>query len=213
MTEIVIIDYDIGNIRSIFNAFDKVGVRTKFTRDRDEILVADGVVLPGVGAFAHGMANLKKYSLDSTIKEFSASDKPLLGICLGMQLLLSHSSEFGYTMGLDLIPGAVKPLDLRNPNVHKLPHVNWCSIEPVASGAWDGTILNGINASADMYFVHSFVAVPSESKHILSTSYYSDNLFCSSIKSRNIFGCQFHPEKSADDGLKLIANFAKICGA
>lgn len=211
MTTIAIIDYEVGNIRSIFSAFEKVGAMPKLTRDRQEILNADGVVLPGVGAYSHGMEKLTEHGLDSVIKDFSATGKPVLGICLGMQLLLSESDEFGRTEGLGLIPGSVKQLKLLNPQVQKLPHVSWNELQVPDGVSWHGTILEGIASEEDMYFVHSFMAVPESESHVLSLTSYSDSQFCSSVKNGNVYGCQFHPEKSAEEGLKIISNFIRIC--
>lgn len=211
MTTIAIIDYEVGNIRSIFSAFEKVGSTPKLTRNPQEIMAADGLVLPGVGAYSHGMEKLREHSLDSVIKDFAATGKPVLGICLGMQLLLSESDEFGHTEGLGLIPGSVKKLMLLNPQVQKLPHVSWSELELPSNSAWDGTILEGIAPKEDMYFVHSFMAVPEGESHVLSLTNYSESQFCSSVKNGNVYGCQFHPEKSAEEGLKIITNFIRIC--
>lgn len=211
MTAIAIIDYEVGNIRSIFSAFEKVGVTPKLTKNLQEILDADGVVLPGVGAYSHGMQKLQEHSLDIALKDFAATGKPLLGICLGMQLLLSESDEFGRTEGLDLIPGSVKQLNLLNPQVQKLPHVSWNELQVPNGMSWDGTILEGIAPEDDLYFVHSFMAVPESGSHVLSLTSYSGSKFCSSVKNGNVYGCQFHPEKSAEKGLKIISNFIQIC--
>lgn len=211
MTTIAIIDYEVGNIRSISSAFEKVGVEPKLTRNYQEILDSDGIVLPGVGAYSHGMERLKEHALDSTIKDFAATGKPILGICLGMQLLLSESDEFGHTEGLGLIPGSVKQLKLLNAQEQKLPHVSWNELQPPNVNSWGGTILEGIAPEEDMYFVHSFMAVPKNTSHVLSLTNYSDSQFCSSVKNGNIYGCQFHPEKSAEEGLKIITNFIRIC--
>ena len=211
MTTIAIVDYEVGNIRSIFSAFEKMGATPKLTRDRQEILNTDGVVLPGVGAYSHGMKKLKEHGLDSVIKDFAATGKPVLGICLGMQLLLSESDEFGRTEGLGLIPGSVKQLNLLNPQVQKLPHVSWNELQVPNGMSWHETILEGIASEEDMYFVHSFMAVPESESHVLSLTSYSDSQFCSSVKNGNVYGCQFHPEKSAAEGLKIISNFIRIC--
>ena len=211
MTTIAIIDYEVGNIRSIFSAFEKVGAKPKLTRDRQEIMGANGVVLPGVGAYSHGMDKLREYGLDNVVKDFAATGKPVLGICLGMQLLLSESEEFGRTEGLGLIPGSVKKLNLLDPKVQKLPHVSWSELQVPKGMSWDGTILEGLAYDEDMYFVHSFMAVPESESHVISLTSYSDSLFCSSVKNGHVYGCQFHPEKSADEGLKIISNFIRIC--
>jgi glutamine amidotransferase len=207
--KIVVIDYDIGNVRSILNAFEKVGVIPILSREKEEILDADALVLPGVGAFYHGMKNLNRYSLVEILKEYAKSDKPLLGICLGMQMLLDESEEFGITSGIGLISGKVVKLPLRDKENEKLPHVSWNEIESKNIN-WNNTILENIDEKSDVYFVHSYVALPSDENNILSTTFYSDSRFCSAIKKGNIYGCQFHPEKSAKDGLKILENFIKI---
>jgi imidazole glycerol-phosphate synthase subunit HisH len=207
--KIVIIDYDIGNVRSILNAFEKVGIEPILSRDEEDILNADGVILPGVGAFSHGMKNLNKYLLVDTIKKYAKTNKPLLGICLGMQMLFDESEEFGETKGIGLVSGKVIKLPTQDKNNEKLPHVSWNEIKEKNIN-WNNSILQNINSQSDMYFVHSYIAKPTDINHILSTTTYSDYEFCSSIKKNNIYGCQFHPEKSSFLGLKIIGNFIKI---
>jgi glutamine amidotransferase len=207
--KIAIINYDIGNVQSILNAFEKQGVNAILTREKNEILDADGVILPGVGAFSFGMGNLKKYNLINTINEYVKTNKPFMGICLGMQMLFEESEEFGKTLGLGLISGEVIKLPIQNSKFEKLPHVSWNELSQKNIG-WDQTILNEIEENSDMYFVHSFIAIPKDDRHILSTTEYSGYEFCSSVKKDNIYGCQFHPEKSGKIGLKIINNFIKI---
>lgn len=212
MTSIAIIDYDVGNIRSICSAFEKEGASVTLSRSEKAIFSADGLVLPGVGAYSHGMHNLKKYGLDSIIKNFAATGKPVLGICLGMQLLLSKSEEFGHTNGLDLIPGSVEKLEVLDPKKQKLPHVSWNELQKPPKTCWNQSILEGVDPQDSMYFVHSYVAIPLDARHVLSLTDYSDSYFCSSVKNGNVYGCQFHPERSGERGLKIISNFIKICG-
>ena len=207
--KLVIIDYDIGNVRSILNAFEQVGIIPTLSRDKNDILNADGVILPGVGAFSHGMEKLNKYSLVNILKEYVETGKPLLGICLGMQMLFDESEEFGKTVGLGLISGKVIKLPTENNKYEKLPHVSWNEISPKGID-WKGTVLDSIKSTSDMYFVHSYIVKPSDKNHILSITNYAGYEFCSSVKKNNIYGCQFHPEKSARDGLKVIENFIKI---
>jgi glutamine amidotransferase len=203
---IAIIDYGIGNVRSITNAFRKNNIEPILTNDKGTILKADGVVLPGVGAFAHGMENLYKFSLIDTLKLYVDTNKPLLGICLGMQMLLEESEEFGKTKGLGFIKGKVIKMPIRN---EKLPHVSWNEIKP-KSIKWNDTILDNIEYNSDMYFVHSYVAMPQDDNDVLAITEYDGCNFCSSLKKDNIYGCQFHPEKSGEIGLKVIENFIKI---
>lgn len=211
MSIIAIVDYDVGNIKSIFSALEKVGAEAVITRNKEDILTADGVILPGVGAFSHGMEKLYQYDLVETVKEFVQTNKPLLGICLGMQMLFNSSSEFGETLGLALIPGKVVKLTTLSTEYQKLPHVSWSEVHEKELGYWKNTILTGITPNEHMYFVHSFIAVPDSVEDILSTSIYSGQDFCSAVKHNNIYGCQFHPEKSAVEGLKIISNFINIC--
>ncbi|QKJ22262.1 imidazole glycerol phosphate synthase subunit HisH [Poseidonibacter lekithochrous] len=208
--KIVVIDYDIGNVKSIINALENIGITPQLTNERNEILKADAVILPGVGAFKHGMENLKKYELIESLLDFIKLDKPFLGICLGMQMLLEESEEFGITKGLSVIEGKIKKLPVKNLNFEKLPHVSWNEIRN-KNNNWKNTILNDIGEYSDMYFVHSFVAMPKNENDILSTTLYSDYEFVSSLKKGNVYGCQFHPEKSGEIGLKILKNFVNIC--
>lgn len=208
--KISIIDYDVGNVKSIINAFKKIGVEPILTNDRETILASDGSILPGVGAFAHGMQNLQKHDLIEVIYDFVDTQKPIMGICLGMQMLMEESEEFGITKGLGLISGKVIKLPVQNPDYEKLPHVSWNEISKHKI-SWENTVLDNIPEHSDMYFVHSFVASPIDENNILSTTEYSDYKFCSSIKKDNIYGCQFHPEKSGEIGLKIIQNFVNLC--
>jgi len=205
--KVAIVDYDIGNVRSIINVFKKFDIEIILTKDKKDILEANGVVLPGVGAFAHGMENLKKYGLIDILNEYVKTNKPFLGICLGMQMLLEESEEFGITKGLGYIKGKIIKLPIKNDE--KLPHVSWNEIKQ-KNIAWKNTILDSIEENSNMYFVHSFVAVPESESNILSTTEYGGIEFCSAVIKGNIYGTQFHPEKSATIGLKVIENFVKI---
>jgi|LWDU01.1.fsa_nt_gi glutamine amidotransferase len=210
--KIAIIDYGIGNVRSILSAFEnqKGEADVFLTSDKDEILKSDGLVLPGVGAFSHGMENLKSYDLVDVIKEYATSDRPFMGICLGMQLLFEESEEFGVSEGLGLILGRVVKLPTKDNQNEKLPHVSWNELNS-KNAPWVDTILADIEEGSDMYFVHSFVARPRDGDNVLSTTEYSGYHFCSSVKKNNIYGCQFHPEKSGPTGLKIINNFIRMC--
>ena len=210
--KIAIIDYGIGNVRSILGAFENQGVDVLLTNNKDEILKSDGLVLPGVGAFSHGMKNLESYGLVDVIKEYAALDRPLMGICLGMQLLFEESEEFGKTEGLGLILGKVVKLPTKDNQNENLPHVSWNKLNS-NKVPWKNTILADTEEGSDMYFVHSFVAQPRDSYNILSLTEYLNYHFCSSVKKGNIYGCQFHPEKSGPTGLKIINNFIRMCEA
>tara|TARA_B100000686_G_scaffold343574_1_gene424660 strand:- start:598 stop:1236 length:639 start_codon:yes stop_codon:yes gene_type:complete len=210
MNKISVLDYGIGNIKSICSALEKSHTKIYLTDDRNEIMSSDGLILPGVGAFAHGMEKLIIKKLDLVIQEFVSTGKPLLGICLGMQMLFDKSMEFGETAGLGLIPGEVLRLKSNNKEPEKLPYVSWCRIKPL-SNPWNDTILNGIKSDEHMYFVHSYYAKPTNKDNILSVTEFSGSHYCSTVKKGNIYGCQYHPEKSAEKGLKVINNFVEIC--
>ena len=210
--KISVIDYGIGNVRSILEAFKNESADVTLTSNKSEIIKSDGLVIPGVGSFSHGMENLISYDLEDTIKEYTSSNKPLLGICLGMQLLFEESEEFGHTLGLGLIKGKVVELPTNDNQNEKLPHVSWNEINS-KNVNWDKTILENIDEGSDMYFVHSFVAQPKDTNQILSLTEYSNHHFCSSVKKDNIYGCQFHPEKSGASGLQIINNFIKMSQA
>jgi glutamine amidotransferase len=207
---IALIDYDLGNVRSILSAFKNQGANIFLTNDKNKILESDGVILPGVGAFKYGMDSLKKYDLVDTINEYIQTGKPFMGICLGMQMLFDESEEFGNTLGLGLIPGRVIKFPKKDVNSEKLPHISWNELNS-KDKKWFGTILEDVNKGTDMYFVHSFVVQPEDENSILSSTNYLGYSFCSSVKKDNIYGCQFHPEKSGKAGLKIIKNFIRIC--
>ncbi|MBU1148322.1 MAG: imidazole glycerol phosphate synthase subunit HisH, partial [Candidatus Omnitrophica bacterium] len=169
---IAVIDYNIGNVRSILNALEKIGAHSVLTRDRNEILSMDAIVLPGVGAFKQGMENLKANSLIDIVYKFIKSERPFLGICLGMQLLMEESEEFGLTEGLGVVKGKVIKLPVSNKSKEKLPHVAWDKICEPKRAIWQGTILDGIENAVDVYFNHSFVAEPLDKNAVLSTTSY-----------------------------------------
>lgn len=207
MKTVVILDYGIGNVRSIYNAMKKVNANPVLTNKPELIRDADAVILPGVGAFAKGMENLKLHHLIEPIHEFTHSGKPFMGICLGMQMLLEESNEFGTTRGLGLIEGKVEQLKV---NGLRLPHVSWNEIEVPSNHSWSNTILHDIRPASDMYFVHSFAAYPRNSKDVLSTTTYDAISYCSAVHKDNIYGVQFHPEKSAEYGLRILKNFVAL---
>ena len=209
--EIAVIDYGLGNTKSICSALQKSGADVCLTNSRDKILLSDGAILPGVGAFAHGMDRLISQKIDILIREFVSTGKPFLGICLGMQMLFDRSTEFGMTDGLGLISGQVQRLERFDDSPEKLPHVSWSEISTVRMSDWNGTILESVESGEDMYFVHSYHAKPTSQSDILSISRYSGLEYCSTVKHNNIYGCQYHPEKSAVAGLRIIKNFTHIC--
>lgn len=211
MITVAVIDYGIGNIKSICRALEKSGAKTVITNERSTILAANGVVLPGVGAFTHGMEKINDLGIDSILRSYVELGKPILGVCLGMQLLFSRSTEFGQTKGLGLIPGQVDLLSRFDVMKDKLPHIGWSEISKIESLTWRDTILDGLTEQDEMYFVHSYHAKPDSTGDILSTTTYSQVEFCSTVKHENIYGCQYHPEKSAGAGLAIMKNFVEIC--
>ena len=204
---VVIVDYGLGNLYSILQACNHVGYSPKISSDKNEILNADYLILPGVGAFKVAIEHLKERGLISVIKEYAASSKPLLGVCLGMQLLFDSSEEFGNHNGLGLIPGIIKkiPNNFEGEKV-KIPHIGWNKLYP-AKHKFLATPLREILDEDFMYFVHSYYASPSNSSDILTYTYYQGFKYCSSVHKNNIFGFQFHPEKSGEKGLSIYKNF------
>ncbi|WP_455244238.1 imidazole glycerol phosphate synthase subunit HisH [Petrachloros mirabilis] len=197
---IAIIDYGMGNLRSVSKAFEAVGHQAMVTRDLAEIRKASHVVLPGVGAFGDCMANLKRLDLVESIRSTIKSGKPFLGICLGLQLLFSESEEFGLHTGLDIIPGRVRKFDL-DPSL-KVPHMGWNQIKMQKTCP----IFDGIADGSNWYFVHSYFVDPAD-RIVVATMTTYGMPFVSSIWKDNVVACQFHPEKSQASGLRLIKNF------
>jgi imidazole glycerol-phosphate synthase subunit HisH len=199
---IVIIDYGMGNLRSVQKAFEKIGVQAKVTRDKREIARAKALVLPGVGAFKDCMDNLAKYRLIDPILRSVEKGKPYLGICLGLQILFSESEEFGSHRGLDLIRGQV--VKFRADPEHKVPHMGWNTVELRR----EVPTLKGVESGDFFYFVHSYYVVPEEEDGITTLTPYGKP-FVSSISRGKIFATQFHPEKSQQKGLQILRNFVQ----
>ncbi len=203
MKDIAIVDYGMGNLRSVQKGFERVGCPAKVTRDPHEIAAAQGVVLPGVGAFSACMENLRGYGLTETIREVVRQKKPFLGICLGFQLLFSESEEFGPQKGLDLFPGKV--VGFSPENGLKVPHMGWNSITKNRATPF----LEGITDGDYVYFVHSYYVMPEDPSLVATTTTYG-GCFASSIATDHLFACQFHPEKSQTIGLRILSNFARF---
>jgi len=202
----------VGNLLSVQRGLEHCGAKVILTSDHKEILAAERVVLPGVGAFANGMKALEQLSLIEVIRELFRRETPLLGICLGMQLLLEESDEFGVTPGLGLIPGRVTALPDRDIGglIQKIPHVGWSSLLlSNASVGWQKTLLQNNKIGDAAYFVHSFMVVPTDPKHRISDCLYGGHRIAAVIKRSHVTGCQFHPEKSGEVGLKILRRFCK----
>jgi glutamine amidotransferase len=203
---IAVIDYGMGNLRSVQKGFERIGARAQITREPGVIANAQGLVLPGVGAFNACMRNLARYELIDPIKEAVRQKRPFLGICLGFQLLFSESEEFGPEKGLDLLPGKV--VGFRAVDGLKVPHMGWNRIEKKK----DTPFLEGVPNGEYVYFVHSYFVVPQDESLTATTTPYGVS-FASSISTDYLFACQFHPEKSQELGLRILANFARFVAA
>jgi glutamine amidotransferase len=204
--QIAIVDYGMGNRRSVQKALEHVGAQAQITRDPTQIKAADGVVVPGVGAFPLAMRNLEALGLDAVLRSVAAAGRPLLGICLGMQVLFDGSEEFGATPGLGLIPGCVTPLSARG---LRIPHIGWNDVRfeqpsPLTAGL--------PKAGCAFYHVHSLVARPSEATDVVGSTEYGER-FASMVARGSVLGVQFHPEKSSGPGLRMLAGFTGLCRA
>jgi glutamine amidotransferase len=205
-----IIDYGMGNLRSVQKGFEKIGAQAKVINTPQQVADAEAIVLPGVGAFKNCLENLDSLKLITPIIRSIKSGKPFLGICLGLQILFTESEEFGSTSGLDIIKGKVirfKTNTCDNTPHLKIPHMGWNSI----SIKKEGPYLEGIENETYLYFVHSYYVKPENEKVIATTTDYGVE-FVSSILKDNIFACQFHPEKSQKAGLKILENFTTAAG-
>ena len=200
-TFIAVVDYSLGNLRSVSKALEVIGARAKVTNDPEDIARAYAIVLPGVGAFKRAMDNLRKLEILPSILRAIKQGKPFLGICLGLQILFSESEEHGTCKGLDVIKGKVKKF---SPGM-KIPHMGWNSIKFKTQGA-KRKIFDGIPDRSYFYFVHSYYVEPEDKGVIVSTTEYG-NGFTSAVNKDNVWGVQFHPEKSAELGLKFLENF------
>jgi imidazole glycerol-phosphate synthase subunit HisH len=203
-TRIAIVDYGMGNLRSVEKALEHVGVTATISSDPTEVRAADGVILPGVGAFPRAMERIEELGLDELLTERRDAGVPILGICLGLQLLFDSTTELGGSAGLGLLPGPVAGLDAEN---LKVPHIGWSPVR------WEreSRLADGIDSETPFYFVHSFVPQPQPSD-LLGSAAYGARFACAAERD-NVFGVQFHPEKSSAAGLRLLANFAGVCAS
>jgi glutamine amidotransferase len=210
---LVIVDYGIGNLFSVTRAFESRGADVRLTTDGSHIEEAERVVLPGVGAFEDGMKGLRQRGQIEPIKRYIASGRPFLGICVGMQLLLDTGEEFGEHAGLGVIPGRVKAIPATGTDgaPHRVPHIGWNAlVPPPHRPEWSATVLEGLVESPAVYFVHSFAPVPADEGHRLADCLYDGQRISAVIRSGNVYGCQFHPEKSGPVGLKIVENFLSL---
>lgn len=212
--DVSIIDYGINNLKSISKAFEKLGKTYSFVTSIEDVNNANCLILPGVGAFSDGMKGLQEKGLIEPIKEKVKNGTPLLGICLGMQMLFTESEEFGVNYGLNLISGRVVPF--KRPNEvnmkgYKVPHVAWTNIRVPSfvknKDHWKNTLLENIKQNVDVYFVHSYYARVDNPKEVIATSEHGNQEFCAVVGKNNVVGTQFHPEKSGAVGLKILQQF------
>ena len=203
---IAIIDYEMGNLKSIYKLLHHLNVESIITSDAKKIKDADGIILPGVGAFGDAMKNLRQKHLISVINDIIAEKTPLFGICLGQQLLFTKSYEMGQNEGLNIIEGEVVELDLSK--VKKVPQIGWNSVSFTNK---DHFLIQGIPNNTYFYFVHSFYSIPKYKNEILGLTKYNEIEFCSMISKDNVIATQFHPEKSSTYGIQMYQNFISYC--
>ncbi|MDR1032350.1 MAG: imidazole glycerol phosphate synthase subunit HisH [Holosporales bacterium] len=209
--KVAVVDYGLGNMLSVCRALEYCGAETSLATTPKDVASADRLVLPGVGAFAAGMEKLANQGLIDALREFARTGRPLLGICLGMQLFMSIGEEFGKHDGLDIISGKVKSLPSVNSagDAVKIPHIGWGAII-TAQDIWEDSVLKGVKPGEFVYFVHSFV-VDANDKHLCIAQCIHDGIHIPAvIESNNVHGCQFHPEKSGPVGIRIIKNFLAL---
>lgn len=208
---VAIVDFGMGNLFSVQQACRIVGIDGEITSHWKAVSKADAVILPGVGAFGTAMQRLKELDLIKPLIDVAQSNRPLLGICLGMQLLMTQSHEFGLYEGLDILPGEVVRFSspTKPERTFKVPHTGWSQIYQ-SETSWNGSLLEGIPDGEYMYFIHSYYINPKDSSITMSISHYGNTTFCSSIRKHNVFGCQFHPERSGGQGLTIYNNLANM---
>ena len=213
MTGVSIVDYGGSNLSSVVRAFAHCGAMVRIVDDAKSVLQADRLVLPGVGAFGDCQKSLKERGLWQAILEFNRAERPFFGICVGMQLMMDASDEFGNHEGLGLIPGRVSAIPSLGADgqAHKIPHIGWNRLTPPNgnAGRWQGTILDCVEPGSSVYFVHSFAASPQDEAHKLANTDYDGCPISAVIRHGNAYGCQFHTEKSGPVGLGIINNFLR----
>jgi imidazole glycerol-phosphate synthase subunit HisH len=213
--QVVIVDYGMGNVLSVARAVEHCGGEPALSADPAVIATAPRVILPGVGAFRDGMRGLAARNLVEPLRDYARQGRPILGICLGMQMLFDESEEFGRHDGLGVIPGRVQAIANTGADgtPHKLPHIAWTPLE-LPDGApetwWENSILNTIPAGTAAYFLHSFTAVPSDDRHRLADAHYNGRRISAAVRNGRVTGTQFHPEKSAALGLRMLRQFMQL---
>ncbi len=210
---VAIVDHGLGNLYSVKHACAQVGLNATITAAKADLLAAEAVILPGVGAFGDAMETLTKLDLVSVLRDIAAASRPLVGVCLGLQLLMTESYEFGRHRGLGIVDGPVVRFQQprENGRLLKVPQIGWNRIRraPAEADPWAGTLLEGVPEAAHMYFVHSYHVQPQDPRVVLSYSRYGDVEFCSSLQIGNVFACQFHPERSGPVGLSIYRRLTR----
>jgi glutamine amidotransferase len=206
------VDYGVGNLLSVCRALEACGANVELTGSAKRLLDADRVVVPGVGAFGDCMNELSRRQLIDPILDFVASGRPVLGICVGMQMLMQVGEEFGEHKGLGLIPGRVRaiPATAADGRAHKIPNIGWCGLIKPPDADWKGTILEDVKPGSTCYFVHSFTAEPEDDSFRLADASYNGRRVSAALRVGNVFGTQFHPEKSGTTGLSILRNFLAL---
>lgn len=208
---VTVIDYGIGNLLNVVRALQHEGAEVRVVDQAGQVeQLPERLVLPGVGAFTDGMRELRARGFDELVRRFADTGRPFLGICVGAQMLFDVGEEFGDHPGLGLIPGRVQPVPALDSTGqrHCIPHIGWSRLEmPPARQSWEGTILSRLPPGQPVYFVHSFAPVPMHEEHRLADTYYDGVRICAAVARDQIYGCQFHPERSAEQGLAVLSSF------
>lgn len=211
---VTVIDYGIGNLLNVVRALEHCGATVTVVAQAGDVpALPDRLVLPGVGAFTGGMAEMRHRGFDDLVRRFAATGRPFLGICVGAQMLFDVGEEFGEHPGLGLIPGRVQPVPETTPEggVHRIPHIGWSALSrPEARATWEGTPLAGFPDGGTVYFVHSFAPVPTDEAHRLADTSYDGVRICAAVGRDNVWGCQFHPERSGENGLGVLRGFLAL---
>ena len=225
MSKVTIVDYGLGNVFSVKKILEKCGAEVEISSDPEVIRLSDKLVLPGVGAFRQGMNALRERGLDKLIVEYARSQKPVLGICLGMQMLFELGTEFGECKGLGLIPGSIDIIVGKESDgsLLRVPHIGWNSLVPNPQNQspldddvnpWAGTLLDRLPVGAAfVYFVHSYAARPTVAEHVLAYFHYGNQTLVAAVRLGAVWGCQFHPERSGELGVRIMQNFVRLSAA
>jgi len=212
--KVAVVDYGIGNVFSVCNALRQIGADVELTRDEAKLMAADRIILPGVGAFARAMEALDAFGLAGVLADYRDSERPFLGICIGMQVLMESSDEFGSHKGLGFIKGKVKRINTEVDPSLRVPHISWASLQPTSDDgdtSWKNTPLaNFTPGHENVYYVHSYHCQPSQAEDILAISEYGKVRVCATVKKGSLYGVQFHPERSGLIGQKFLKGFMAL---